>query len=125
MDQNAPITTPEPTPEPIVEPKTELVPEPKPVVSSTNGIISLVTGILTWVIFFFRGTFNISVILAGVIAFISAVLAIFFGARAKRENRASIAGKIGQILGWIYIVGGILVILAIVLGISAIAGLIK
>jgi hypothetical protein len=125
MDQNAPITTPEPTPEPVVEPKTELVPEPKPVSTYTSGIISLVLGVLTWVVAIFRGLLNISFLLGGIIAFAAAILAIFFGAKAKRENSASNAGKAGRFLGWLYVIAILAIVIGLILGVSAIVSLFK
>ena len=114
MDQNAPLTTPEPTPEPTpeIKPEPTTVLTSEPVKSFTSGIISLVLGVLTWVIAIFRGLLDISFLLGGIIAFIAAILAIFFGAKAKKENSTSKAGKVGRILGWLYLGLIILAILA-------------
>jgi len=133
MDQNLPVTTPEPeptpepeyTPEPTYEPIVESKPDftPEPVKPFTSGIISLVLGLITWVVTFFRGALDISFLLAGIIAFISAVLAIFFGAKARRQNAASMTGKIGRFLGWLYVIALLAIVVGLILGISAIAGL--
>jgi hypothetical protein len=123
MDQNLPVATPEPEPkpEPIVEPKPVLAPEP--VKSFTSGIISLVLGLLTWVVALFSGLLDISFLLAGIISFVSAILAIFFGARAKKENPGSKAGKAGRFLGWLYIIALLAIVIGLILGVSAIVGL--
>jgi len=123
MDQNAPLTTPEPTPEITPEPKAEIIADKKPVASFTSGIISLVLGILTWVIAIFRGLLDISFLLGGIIAFAAAILAIFFGAKAKRENSASKAGKAGRFLGWLYVIAILAIVIGLMLGVSAIVSL--
>lgn len=151
MDQNLSSTTPEPEPmpefkpEPTFEPRAVLVPErvvvsepvpaqkpiveskpalaPEPVKTFSSGIISLTLGLITWVFTFFSGLLDINFFFAGIIAFISAILAIFFGARAKRENPASTAGKVGRFLGWLYIIAGLAIIVGLILGVSAIVGL--
>jgi hypothetical protein len=127
MDQNLPVTTPEPepTPEPVVEPivesKADLTPEP--VKSFTSGIISLVLGLITWVVSLFSGLLDINFWFAGVIAFLSAVLAIFFGAKAKKQNPASKAGKAGRFLGWLYVIALLALVVGLILGVTAIVGL--
>lgn len=140
MDQNLSSTTPEPEPtpepvfEPIVEPRAVLAPEPlveskpvlapEPVKTFTSGIISLVLGLITWVVTFFWGLLDINFFLAMAIAFLSAVLAIFFGARAKRENPASKAGKTGRFLGWLYVIALLAIVIGALLGITALTNLI-
>ena len=124
MDQNAPITpAPEPKPEPIVETKTEVVPEKTQALPTANGMISLILGVLTWVVAIFRGLLDISFLLGGIIAFIAAILAIFFGARAKKENSASKAGKAGRFLGWLYVIALLAIVIGLMLGVSAIVSL--
>lgn len=119
MDQNLPVTTPEPEPTP--EPTPVLAPEP--VKSFTSGIISLVLGLITWVVSLFSGLLDINFWFAGVIAFLSAVLAIFFGAKAKKQDPASKAGKAGRFLGWLYVIALLAIVVGLILGVTAIVGL--
>jgi uncharacterized membrane protein len=111
MDSNTPITTP----------------EPERIGSSPNGMVSLVAGLASWVIFFFNWLIKLPWFLAGLIALVAAILAIVFGTKAKRENPGSRAGKAGRVLGWLYIIGLVLAIVlgiaGLVLGISALSGL--
>jgi len=125
MDQNAPLTTPEPAPEPTpeIKPEPTTVLTSEPVKSFTSGIISLVLGVLTWVIAIFGGLLDISFLLGGFIAFAAAILAIFFGVRAKRENSASKAGKAGRFLGWLYVIALLAIVIGLILGVSAIVSL--
>jgi hypothetical protein len=127
MDQNLPVTTPEPepTPEPVLEPIVESKPvlAPEPVKSFTSGIISLVLGLITWVVSLFSGLLDINFWFAGVIAFLSAVLAIFFGAKAKKQDPASKAGKAGRFLGWLYVIALLAIVVGLILGVTAIVGL--
>lgn len=151
MDQNLPVKNPEQepnpeiTPEPVFEPRTVLAPErvivpssvpaqdsmveskpvlaPEPVKTYTSGIISLVLGLITWVVSLFSGLLDINFWFAGAIAFLSAVLAIFFGAKAKRQDRTSKSGKVGRFLGWLYIIALLAIIVGLILGVSAIVGL--
>jgi hypothetical protein len=113
MDQNSPITTSEPVQKS----------------GSVNGIISLVTGILAWILTIIFMILDFPTWIAGILAFISAILAIVYGNKAKREDKTNRAGKTGRTLGWLYIilgiVGVILLVLGLVLGISALAGLFK
>ncbi len=113
MDQNAPITTPEPAPKS----------------GSTSGIISLVTGILAWVLTIIFRILDLPTWIAGILAFVSAILAIVYGGKAKREDPSNRAGKTGKLLGWLYIIliilGIVLLVAGLVLGISALAGLFK
>ena len=113
MDQNAPITTPEP------QPKT----------GSMNGIVSLVTGVLAWVLTIIFKILSLPTWIAGILAFVSAILAIVYGNKALREDKTNRSGKAGRTLGWFYIIllilGVVLIVLGLVLGISALAGLFK
>lgn len=109
MDQNGPVLTSEPTPK------------------SANGLISLVTGILAWVLSIIFRLMDLPMWIAGILAFVAAILAIVFGNKAKREDPANKAGKTGKLLGWLYLIGIILVVVLLVLGlalgISALSGL--
>jgi len=113
MDQNAPITTPEPVPGS----------------ASTNGTISLVTGILAWVLTIIFRILDLPTWIAGILAFVSAILAIVFGSKAKREDPSNRAGKTGKLLGWLYIIliilGIVLLVAGLILGVSALAGLFR
>ena len=90
MDQNLPVKNPEQepnpeiTPEPVFEPRTVLAPErvivpssvpaqdsmveskpvlaPEPVKTYTSGIISLVLGLITWVVSLFSGLLDIKLL---------------------------------------------------------------
>lgn len=140
MDQNLPVTTPEPkpTPEPSPEYKTEYTSEPvldpiveskpvlapEPVKSFATGIISLVLGLITWVVALFWVLLDINFFLAMAIAFLSAVLAVFFSAKAKKDNPGSKSGKAGRFLGWLYIIASLAIVIGALLGITALTNLI-
>ena len=96
---------------------------------SSSAIVSLATGIFSWLVLFFHGAVDISLIPALIIAPISALLAVIFGSRAKRQIRdggGAVTGKgmanAGLILGWIYLIVGIILIVLVALGLTAIIG---
>lgn len=94
-----------------------------------SALVSLVSGILSYAILFFHSLIDMKLILALFLAPITALLAIFAGSRAKRLIRKSdglMGGKkmanTGLWLGWIYIIG---IILLIVLAVTIFGGLVS
>jgi hypothetical protein len=109
MDQNAPITpAPEPAPEkPIIE---------KPAQKFTLApTISLLTGILAHGLLVYSFFAQMKVWVGALFGFISALVAVISGARAKKLAPKSGAGKVGRFLGWLYIIGAILLVALVVL----------
>ena len=87
------------------------------------ALLSLLTGILAYLILFLHSLVNMKILLALFLAPISALLAIFSGARAKRlirKGEGLVTGRkmanTGLWLGWIYIILSILLmVLAVVI----------
>ncbi len=93
------------------------------------ALISMVSGILSYALLFFHSLIDMKLTLALFLAPITALIAIFTGARAKRLIRQGdglVGGKkmanTGLWLGWIYIVG---IILLIVLAVTIFGGLVS
>jgi hypothetical protein len=90
---------------------------------NVSALISLVSGILSYALLLFHSLIDMKMILALFLAPITALIAIFTGSRAKRLIRKSdglLGGKkmanTGLWLGWIYIIGIVLLtILAVVI----------
>lgn len=103
---------------------------------SVSAIISAISGVFTYLLLFFHSLINMKLELAFFLAPIPALAAIITGHKAKRQIRRS-AGQLkgkklantGLILGYIYILTGVilflLVIVGVVSGISGIVGLFK
>lgn len=95
------------------------------------ALISLLSGVLAYLLLFFHSLINIKTILALFLAPIPALLAIFSGARAKRLIRKGdglVTGKkmanTGLWLGWIYIVVTVLfIVLAVVIAGGLVTGI--
>lgn len=94
-----------------------------------SALVSLVSGILSYALLFFHSLIDMKLTLALFLAPITALIAIFTGARAKRLIRRSgglVGGKkmanTGLWLGWIYIIG---IILLIVLAVTIFGGLVS
>lgn len=92
------------------------------------ALVSLVSGILSYALLFFHSLIDMKLTLALFLAPITALIAIFTGARAKRLIRQGdglVGGKkmanTGLWLGWIYIIG---IILLIILAVTIFGGLI-
>lgn len=114
MDQNAPLT-----PAPIEEKqKFTLAP-----------VISLLTGVLAHIVLTYSFFAQMKVWVGALLGFLSALVAVISGARAKKAAPKSTAGKIGRFLGWLYIIGAIvlviLFIVGIVLGVSLLSGIFR
>jgi len=107
MDQNAPIT---PAP---VEEKQKFTLAPT---------ISLLTGLLAHFVLTYSFFAQMKVWVGGLLGFISALVAVLSGARAKKAAPKSMAGKIGRFLGWLYILGAILLIVLVVLILVGVIG---
>lgn len=93
------------------------------------ALISMVSGILSYALLFLHSLIDMKLTLALFLAPITALIAIFTGARAKRLIRQGdglVGGKkmanTGLWLGWIYIVG---IILLIVLAVTIFGGLVS
>ena len=92
------------------------------------ALISLLSGVLAYLLLFFHSLINMKAILALFLAPIAALLAIFTGARAKRLIRKGdglVTGKkmasTGLWLGWIYM---ILTVLLMVLAVVVFGGIV-
>lgn len=114
MDQNAPIT-PEPVTTAPMQEKQKFTLAPT---------ISLLTGFLAHILLTYSFFADMKVWVGALLGFISALVAVFSGARAKKTAPKSLAGKIGRFLGWLYILGAIILIaLVILITIGVIGGL--
>lgn len=88
-----------------------------------SALISLVSGILSYALLLFHSLIDMKMVLALFLAPITALIAIFTGAHAKRlirKGNGLVGGKkmanTGLWLGWIYIIGIILLtVLAVVI----------
>jgi hypothetical protein len=88
-----------------------------------SALISMVSGILSYALLLFHSLIDMKMILALFLAPITALIAIFTGGHAKRQIRKSnglVSGKkmanAGLWMGWIYIIGIILLtVLAVVI----------
>jgi hypothetical protein len=107
MDQNAPIT---PTP---VEEKQKFTLAPT---------ISLLTGLLAHIFLTYSFFAQMKVWVGALLGLLSAFVAILSGARAKKAAPKSMAGKIGRFLGWLYILGAIILIVLVVLILVGVIG---
>jgi hypothetical protein len=109
MDQNAPVT-----PVPVEEKK-------KFTLAPT---ISLITGFLAHILLTYSFFADMKVWVGALLGFVSALVAVSSGARAKKAAPKSMAGKIGRFLGWLYIIGAIiLIVLVVLVTIGVIGGL--
>ena len=115
MDQNAPITpAPEQKPEPVIE---------KPAQKFTLApTISLLTGILAHGLLVYSFFAQMKVWVGALLGFISALVAVISGARAKKLAPKSGAGKVGRFLGWLYIIGAVLLVIVVVLVLIGVLG---
>ncbi len=98
---------------------------------SVRAIVSLVTGILSYVVLFFHSLVDMSLLWAIILAPISAIVAVVTGHKARRQIRDSagvltgdrLAGA-GLALGWIYLgLAILLTILALILFGGIVAGI--
>jgi hypothetical protein len=88
-----------------------------------SALISLVSGILSYALLLFHSLIDMKMVLALFLAPITALIAIFTGAHAKRlirKGNGLVGGKkmanTGLWLGWIYIIGIVLLtVLAVVI----------
>jgi hypothetical protein len=118
--------------EQITPEKVEIQDSPKPgKMVCVPAVVSMVSGILTYAVIFLRSLVNMDFIVAIIIAPITALIAIFTGANAKRKIRKSdgtLSGKkmanAGLWLGWIYIITCVLItVLIIILGVGIFQGI--
>ncbi len=99
---------------------------------SIQAILSVVTGILSYLLIFFHSLINMGFIVAAILAPISAVIAIFTGHKAKRKIRQSggaihgskLAG-VGLFLGYLYIIVAVLFLILALLGLGGLIAAIK
>lgn len=99
---------------------------------SIQAIISVVTGILSYLLIFFHSLINMGWIVAVILAPISAVIAIFTGHKAKRKIRQSdgtirgskLAG-VGLFLGYLYVIVAVLVLILALLGLGGLIAAVK
>lgn len=98
---------------------------------SVRAIVSLVTGILSYVVLLFHSLVDMSLLWAVILAPISALAAVITGHKARRQIRDS-AGALsgdkmattGLALGWIYLgLAILLTILALILFGGVLAGI--
>ena len=95
------------------------------------AMVSMISGILTWMLIFFHSLIDMSFLASIIIAPITALIALFTGANAKRKIRRSdglLTGKkmanTGLWLGWIYILICVLIaVLVLILGAEIINGI--
>jgi len=97
--------------------------------TSSAAIVSLVTGIFSWVVLFFHDAVNVALIPALIIAPISALIAVIFGIRGRhqvRDGGGAVTGKVmanvGMILGWVYLIIGIILLALVILGLTTLIG---
>ena len=108
--------------EPVAQPKKSF---------SLYSIISVVTGALSYLLIFLHSVIDMSLVLAAILAPISALAAIITGTRSKREIRhaeGAMSGRkvanTGLILGYLYFIIGIfIVVIAVLLFGGLISGL--
>lgn len=108
--------------EPVAQPKKSF---------SLYSIISVVTGALSYLLIFLHSVIDMSLVLAAILAPISALAAIITGTRSKREIRqadGAMGGRkvanTGLILGYLYFIIGIfIVVIAVLLFGGLISGL--
>lgn len=112
MDQNAPLTTPEPEPTPVQEKKK----------LSLAPIISLLTGFLSHILLIYSFFADMKVWAGALLGLISALVAVVTGRRAKKEAPKSFAGKLGRFLGWLYILGAVILVVLVVLVLVGVIG---
>lgn len=96
-----------------------------------SALVSMVSGVLSYILLFFHSLIDMKLGLALFLAPITALIAIFVGAHAKKLIRRSdglVGGKkmanTGLWLGWIYIIVTILlIVLAVTIFGSLVSGL--
>jgi amino acid permease len=99
---------------------------------SIHALLSIVTGILSYLLIFFHSLIDMGFIVAVILAPISAVIAIFTGHKAKRKIRHSegtirgskLAG-VGLFLGYLYIIVAVLFVILALLGLGGLVAAIK
>jgi len=94
-----------------------------------SALVSLVSGILSYALLLFHSLIDMKMVLALFLAPITALIAIFTGAHAKRlirKGNGLVGGKkmanTGLWLGWIYIIG---IILLTVLAVAIFGGIVS
>ena len=102
--------------------------EPAPKKLNGSALLSMITGILTYLWLPITALLDISGWLAVVLSPISALVAVIAGGKAKRMIRKSEGGLSGKKmanaglwLGWIFIIGGILTTVVVIV-IALVAG---
>ena len=87
-------------------------------------VISILTGIFAHGLLFYSFFADMKVWAGALLGLVSALLAVIYGARAKKERKGSALGAIGRFLGWIYLIGVlVLIILVILIVVGVISGL--
>lgn len=96
---------------------------------NVSALISLVSGILSYALLLFHSLIDMKMVLALFLAPITALIAIFTGAHAKRlirKGNGLVGGRkmanTGLWLGWIYIIG---IVLLIVLAVVIFGGIVS
>jgi hypothetical protein len=96
---------------------------------NVSALVSLVSGILSYALLLFHSLIDMKMVLALFLAPITALIAIFTGAHAKRlirKGNGLVGGKkmanTGLWLGWIYIIG---IILLTVLAVAIFGGIVS
>ncbi len=110
---------------------TDLVPEGTAKKLNFSALLSLLSGIVAYLLLFFHSLVEIKTLLALILAPLFALIAVFSGARAKRlirRGEGRVSGKkmanAGLWLGWIYILLSILlVVLTLVIAGGIVSGI--
>lgn len=106
-------------------------PAPQKKKFSLSALLSLIFGILSYILLFFHSLMDMKLIWAIILAPLTSLIAVITGARAKHQIRKGdglVSGKklanAGLWLGWIYIIGEILlIVLAIIISGGIISGI--
>ncbi len=85
-------------------------------------VISILTGIFAHGLLFYSFFAEMKVWVGALLGLVSALLAVIYGARAKKERKGSPLGMIGRFLGWIYILGVVAVVALVILVIAGVIG---
>lgn len=85
-------------------------------------VISILTGIFAHGLFIYLSVLEKRFFVGALLGLVSALLAVIYGARAKKERKGSALGAIGRFLGWIYLIGVILIIALVILFIAGVIG---
>ena len=105
--------------EPTAEPKKGFSP---------LSVVSLITGVLSYLLIFFHSLANMSFLVAAILAPISSLVAVITGHSSKRQIRRAdgeMGGKklanTGLALGYIYLGICVLILVLVILGVTSLA----